>query len=211
MRTNVRSILVFLIILGGCTKGPSASLLQPRVTQLNGEAGYDSALLEATLENAGNIISTGFYLWDADQEKLRKECQPEGNRITARFTGLIPSTNYQYAVFLYNGKQEVLSQVQYLTTEKTPMPELVETQVATTATSAKITARFTDYSFLSSCELYLWEENSSTRTLVSSEINGDMATFSVTGLAPETKYSYSISISNGAETSSSETLFFETT
>lgn len=211
MRAKVISILSVLALLWACAAEPPVTLLQPSVTHLKVEATYDSVSLEATLENAENITSAGFYLWSRDGEKIRKVCRPEDKRITASFSGLSPSTSYQYAVFLSNGKQEVLTQTQYFTTGRMPMPELIETQVVPTAIGATVTTRFTNASFLRSCELFFWEGNSSSRTRVSSEISGDVATFRISGLTPETEYRFSVFYENGYETVETEPQVFKTT
>ena len=109
MRVNKLSISVVLALLWACVTEPPQTLLQPRVESLKGEAGCDYISLEAVLENAENITSAGFYLWADNNEKQRKECLPNGNRIAASFTGLTPATSYQYAAFIANGKDEILS------------------------------------------------------------------------------------------------------
>ena len=55
-------VVVAAAMLASCTAEPPQTLMQPVVKTLTGEAGYDSAHLEATLENVDNLTSAGVYL-----------------------------------------------------------------------------------------------------------------------------------------------------
>ena len=199
-------------IFVSCTAEPPKSLLTPCVITLKGEPGYDSVHLEATLENADNLTSAGFYLWREGEKRLRQESIPSGDKIEASFQGLAPATSYQYAAFLSNGRQKLLSGTRLLTTAKLPMPELAWTKVvATTADGATINAGFTGAEFLDSCSLLLWEAGNDTAiSQWSPAISGSEAVFVIKGLKPETHYHYSIVLSNGSENSWTEDFSFTT-
>ena len=146
------------------------------------------------------------------EKRLRQESITSGGKIEASFQGLTPATSYQYAAFLSNGKQELLSGTRLLTTAKLPMPELAWTKVAaTTADGATINAGFTGAEFLVSCSLLLWEAgNDTAKSQWSPTVSGSEAVFVVKGLKPESHYRYSIVLSNGSENSRTEDLSFTT-
>ena len=205
-------VVVVAAMFASCTAEPPQTLMQPGVKTLSGEAGYDSAHLEATLENADNLTSAGFYLWREGEKRLRQESIPSGGKIEASFQGLTPATSYQYAAFLSNGKRELLSGTRLLTTAKLPMPEFAWTKVvAITADGATINVGFTGAEFLDSCSLLLWEAgNDTAKSQWSPTVSGSEAVFVIKGLKPETHYHYCIVLSNGSENSRTEDFSFTT-
>lgn len=205
-------IILAAAILVSCTSVPPKALMTPGVITLKGECSYDSIHLEATLENAENLTAAGFYLWREGEEHIRRESIPSGGKIETVFNGLIPSTSYQYAAFLSNGKQEILSGTQVLVTAKLPMPELVWTKTDTISSdNVTVKAGFTGTEFLDSCSLLLWEmDNDSRKSQWTPDFNGDEAVFLLTGLKPLTSYCYSIVLSNGQGSVDSQVFSFTT-
>lgn len=205
-------IILAAAILVSCTSVPPKALMTPGVITLKGECSYDSIHLEATLENAENLTAAGFYLWREGEKHVRRESIPSGGKIETVFNGLIPSTSYQYAAFLSNGKQEILSGTQVLVTAKLPMPELVWTKTDTISSdNVTVKAGFTGTEFLDSCSLLLWEmDNDSRKSQWAPDFNGDEAVFLLTGLKPLTSYCYSIVLSNGQGSVDSQVFSFTT-
>ena len=193
MRVNKLSISVVLALLWACVTEPPQTLLQPRVESLKGEAGCDYISLEAVLENAENITSAGFYLWADNNEKQRKECLPNGNRIAASFTGLTPATSYQYAAFIANGKDEILSQIKLLTTERLQLPEFavqIETSVEPDYYSALIKADFqANYSDFT-CGFLYGPADSPESNDGQCHVSGSSILYEITGLEPNTQYAF---------------------
>ncbi len=209
MRAKKLSISVVLALLWACVTAPPQALLQPRVASLKGEAGYDFISLEAVLENAENITSAGFYLWADNNQKQRKECQPSGNRISATFTGLAPFTIYQYAAFVGNGKEEILSEISTFSTMRIPVPDIQEIDVATNTYSATLKARLTNTSHLTSAGFILGgNEESATKVVV--PLMGNTLTYTWENLSSDMEYSFRVFCENGYEMVESAPQVFKT-
>lgn len=196
-----------------CVTEPPQSLLQPGVASLKGEAGYDSITLEAVLENAENITSAGFYLWRDNDEKQRKECLPSGNRISASFTGLTPATSYQYAAFVGNGKEEILSEIHLLTTEKIPLPVFtvdIETSVEPDYFSALIKADFQANYNDFTCGFLYGPANSPESNDGQCHVSGNSILYEITGLEPNTQYAFRAYFKREDASVMSETTTFRT-
>ncbi len=193
-----------------CIQSPTPQLLLPEIVSVSGTADYHSVKLTAELDHAENVRTAGFYLWRDGGNRRRIEAGINRHTLSVEYDGLEPETDYLFAAYLDNGRDEIVSQTAHFLTQSLPMPVVDSFSVEPTYCDAIVSVWFSGTEFLSTCSVFYWTIGSGLRVQVPLEAVGEGYSCTLDGLEAEKDYGYCISYSNGKESSETDPSVFRT-
>lgn len=182
-------LVVFLAVITSCERGPvPESDWMPEVVSMTSEPGTTDAKLIAHLKNVPyGVCECGFYYRVAGAVSYnRVAAVRDALTLTATLSGLLPLTEYEFMVYISNGKGELSSEVSRFCTEESY--EFVSVGARPDDVSAILTGTLKDIPAAVKGIGFYYGLSEESMKPCPAEIHDNVISLEIVSLSPQTQY-----------------------